>query len=114
MSELMSMDAVEREGAVLWTVQGEIDLSSAPDFERKVLQSATGLVSAVVVDLAKVRYLDSAGLASLVRLHLQMTRHGSPMRVVVGERTVARSTIELAALDQVLALYETLDAALVS
>ncbi|MEZ5232192.1 MAG: STAS domain-containing protein [Acidimicrobiales bacterium] len=111
MNELLQMASVERDGSVVWDVEGEIDLASAPAFERQVSDSgAEG--RAVVVDLGRVRYLDSAGLASLVRLHLQLDQRGSKLKVVVADGSVARSTITLAALDQVIAVFASLDGAL--
>ena len=77
----MTMAAAEHDGSVVWAVEGEIDLASAPEFERCVVDSgAEG--RPVVVDLGRVRYLDSAGLASLVRLHLQLDRRGSGFGVL--------------------------------
>lgn len=114
MSQLLTMESVEQDGSVIWTVRGEIDLASAPEFERCVVAGGEGAARSVVVDLDRVAYLDSAGLASLVRLHLQLGQRGRHLKVVVADGTVARSTITLAALDQVIAVFESLDGALVA
>lgn len=112
MSELLTMESSERDGSIVWHVHGEIDLASAPKFERSILDGIASEARPVVVDLGGVCYLDSAGLASLVRLHLMLDRQGSQLKLVVGGASVAHGTLALAALDQVIALFETVDGAL--
>lgn len=50
------------------TVTGEIDLSTASALDAS-LRAAAADASSVVADLSEVTFLDSAGLAVLVRLH---------------------------------------------
>jgi anti-sigma B factor antagonist len=111
-TDLLTMESRDHDGSIVWNVQGEIDLASAPKFERSIIAGLEGGPRAVVVELDRVRYLDSAGLASLVRLHLLLDRQGSRLKLVVGNSTVARGTLTLAALDQVISLFDTLDSAL--
>jgi anti-anti-sigma factor len=88
---------------------GEIDLDSASAFQDGLdgLEAVTG---PAVVDLTEVTFLGSAGLSLLVQHHLRCREAGVRMRVVTGNRFVAR-TIALTGLADTLALYDTLDEA---
>lgn len=64
------MDCVieEREGVVIVAPKGDLDAEQTPDFQQQVdALLATG-AHYFVIDLAGVPFVDSAGLASLVRL----------------------------------------------
>ncbi len=50
------------------TVHGEIDFSTAPAVEDAIVQLG-GAEILVYVDMSDVRFLDSAGLAALMRAH---------------------------------------------
>lgn len=113
MTELLSVQCEVRDSAVVWTVRGEIDLSTAATLERRVLGDAASMAAeVVVVDLAAARYLDSAGLATLVRIHTMLARGSGRLVLVAPHQSVARGTLTLAGLDQVIPLFELVDRAL--
>ena len=58
---------VERNGAVILLVAGEIDLSTAPLFEEKLLAAEATEATTVVVDLEHVSFIDSTGLRVLIK-----------------------------------------------
>ena len=113
MTELLSMQCEMHGATAVWTVRGEIDLASAGTLERRVLDDAASMAAAVVVvDLAAARYLDSAGLAALVRIHTTLARSSGRLVLVAPHQSVARGTLTLAALDQVIPLFGVVDRAL--
>lgn len=66
------------------TVRGEIDLVTAPLFQ----DAFEGLGSRVTVDLREVSFMDSSGLAVLIKQMGQMS--GSELRIVADSPPVLR------------------------
>jgi len=58
--------ATEIDGVRVVAVRGELDLSTAPGLE-PVLEEAVGSSEGVVVDLTECEFIDSTGIALLVR-----------------------------------------------
>jgi anti-sigma B factor antagonist len=82
---------------------GEIDLTNAPAIGRAIVAHTTQ-AGAVLIDLTSVSFLDSAGVRLLDALVGDLDDHGTPIRLVVGERGAARMTLQLCAFrDDVLA-----------
>ncbi|MBQ7990849.1 MAG: STAS domain-containing protein [Oscillospiraceae bacterium] len=57
-------------------VEGRIDTTTAPDFEKELKASLEG-VSDLVIDFTAVEYISSAGLRVLLSAQKIMTRQGS-------------------------------------
>ena len=72
-------DAVD--GVVALTVVGELDLVSGDILTRMTLDAVVGAVTEVLVDLARVTWLDAAGVAALLRGHDAALRAGCTYRV---------------------------------
>lgn len=66
----------------------------------------------MVLDLTAVTFLASAGLGVLVDAHAAATARREPLRVVVDHNRPVLTSIQLVGLDDVLALYDTVDDAL--
>jgi anti-sigma B factor antagonist len=95
------------------TVAGDIDMARSKAFQAAL----TGLVDEnpqrIVVDLSGVEYMDSSGVASLVKLHTQTKKIGASMGLAqVGRRVM--SIFEIMRLNQLFHIYDTLDDALAS
>ena len=88
------------------TVRGEIDIVSAPEFEEKL--STVG--STIVVDLRSLDFMDSSGLAVLLR-RKQMIDGSSDLRLVMKPGIVER-LFSVTGIDRVFPIYSDLEAAL--
>ncbi|PRY37876.1 STAS domain-containing protein [Umezawaea tangerina] len=99
-----------QDGAVVVEAAGDVDMNTAADLEERL---ATALASdtPVVADLTGVTFLDSSGLSTLVRCHERGLRAGGSLRLVVATRAVSQP-LRLTALDGLLDVYPTLEAAL--
>ncbi|WP_454196603.1 STAS domain-containing protein [Nocardia sp. Marseille-Q1738] len=87
-------------------VQGEVDMASAPQLQAALKEAQRGGKS-LVVDMSEVGFLGSAGLSVLlVASEAQQAR----LRVVASD--AVRRPIELTALDELLSVFPSLDAAL--
>ena len=67
-------------------VAGEIDMVSAPAFDRAL----TSLPDRLELDLEEITFLDSAGISVLVRHHRQRCENGGSFRIVELSRAVRR------------------------
>ena len=95
------------QGLVVLHVSGELDTTSAQELALPLQDQLTEANKTVVVDLGGVRFLGSAGLDVLVREDRRARAAGGTLRVVTGNRSVAR-TITLTGLDDVLTILPTL------
>ncbi len=87
-------------------IYGEVDLSWSQEI-RKIVLEALSLNAPVAVDLSKVSYMDSSGIAALVE-GFQTARSKSQSFALVSVSVSVRSVLELARLDRVFPLHENL------
>jgi anti-sigma B factor antagonist len=79
----------EFEDLVLVGLQGELDVNTSPAFREHVRRYDPAEVQ-LVIDLAGVRLLDSAGLGGLVSLRSEVHRGGGRLGVVCPRHDLAR------------------------
>jgi anti-sigma B factor antagonist len=85
------------------TAAGEIDMETAPDLEKALIDAASKGGQRVIVDLSAVRFIDSSGLGALVGGHTRLVQSGGDLQIVV-TRPLTLRLFEVTALDQVLTL----------
>lgn len=90
------------------SVAGELDLYTAPEFER-VLQLNGDANGRIVVDLSECTFIDSTGLGILV--HADRHIGGNVLLIVATDPAVLRA-FEVSGLDRHFALHPSLEAAL--
>ena len=97
---LLSVDVVEQPDRARVTAAGEVDLATAPQMDAAVqAQIDRGL--RVDLDLSGVTFIDSTGLATLLRLHRAAESAGSRVQLVQTSSPVHK-LLTLTGLDQVL------------
>ncbi len=79
---------------------GDVDLNCSRDFQSHLKKALEGKPQRVIVDLAKVPYMDSSGVATLVEA-MQIARKSSTKLVLCGMQDKVRSIFEIARLDRV-------------
>src|SRR3712207_977725 len=98
---------VREGGAIVVCVSGDVDLGTAPDFEKELVRSVEqGLREPLVIDLSEVSFIDSTGLNALVRALERQRLVGSSLALVSGDSRVAMM-LEVTRLDRVLPRYAT-------
>ncbi len=100
-------------GMMVVSLSGEVDIMRSPDLQAS-LQDAINRIpgkGAVVVDLSGVTYMDSSGVATLVR-GLQLSRKKGVGLVLCSLQDRVRSIFEIARLDTVFPMASTLDEAI--
>lgn len=88
----------EREGSLVIGVSGDVDLDTAPSLARRAAEELAAGHSDLVLDLTRVKLLDSTGLAVLLNLKRRVVRRRGRLRLVCGP-AVLRS-LQLTRLDQ--------------
>lgn len=66
------VDVSSAEGPDLVRVKGEIDCYTAPTLQHSLFELVDGGAREIVVDLAEVSFMDSQGLAALVRTVMRL------------------------------------------
>jgi len=92
-------------------VEGDIDLGRSARFQMSLLAVMDDRPERIIIDLSDVPYMDSAGVASLVKLLARTRRQGVPMRLT-GLCERVRSIFEITRLDGVFDIYPTEEEAL--
>ena len=106
----MNHEISEKQGTSIVSFSGEVDLESSPA-AREILLKCIESSDSVIVDLSEVTYIDSSGVASLVEALQAAKKNGNRFSLAaVSEPT--RRVLELARLDKVFTLYDSVDAGL--
>ena len=92
-------------------LEGEIDLHVSPRIASSLQSLIAPKPPRVVVDLSKVSYIDSSGLAVLIEGMQNVTAYGGRF-ALAGLQESVRPIFEIARLDQVFKIYPDVDAAL--
>jgi anti-sigma B factor antagonist len=93
------------------SLEGEIDLHVSPRVAISLRQMIAKKPKQLVVDLSRVTYLDSSGLALLIEAMQNVEQYGGKFAIVGVQETV-RSIFDIARLDQVFRIFPDVDAAL--
>jgi anti-sigma B factor antagonist len=96
-------------GARIVAFSGEIDLESSPA-AREVLLGAVREGGSVYADLSGVEYIDSSGVASFVEAY-QLARQMDVVFGLVSVSASAMRVIQLARLDKVFPIHDSMEAA---
>ena len=89
---------------------GDVDLASSPEARQAILAALNG-GRGLLVDLSAVSYIDSSGVASLVEGFQTAREKGLPF-ALVGVSESARLVLQLAHLDKVFPIFDSIEAAL--
>ena len=103
--------SVERRDDITLLIVGEVvDLATAPALEQAIDGLLAEEPKALIVDLSGVTFLASVGLRLLVSTHERVSKSGE--FAVVASGPITSRPIQLTRLDEVFAMYPTLDEAL--
>jgi anti-sigma B factor antagonist len=93
------------------SVRGEIHVSTAQEFARRLEETTERGAPALVLDLTGVEFIDSTGLSVLLNGQRSVTRRGGRMALAVSNPTVLR-LFEITRLDSTFELVATREEAL--
>jgi anti-sigma B factor antagonist len=108
-SSAVSMPSKTRPNVL--SLEGEIDLHVSPNLTAALNRMIDKKPKQLVVDLSRVTYIDSAGLAALIDGMQKIEAYGGKLALAGLQETV-RSIFEIARLDQVFRIFPDVNAAL--
>jgi anti-sigma B factor antagonist len=92
-------------------LEGEIDLHVSPEVAESLRSMTAKKPKEVVIDLTKVTYLDSSGLAVLIEGMQNVQEYGGRF-AIAGVQESVKHIFDIARLDQVFQIFRTVDEAL--
>ncbi len=103
----MEVKTFDKDGVLVFQVDGEINISTSPELKKQFEKQTS---KKVVVDLTKVAYIDSSGLATLVEI-LKRTKSQSGSLALSGLSDKVKSLFEITKLDKLFQVSATQDEA---
>jgi len=102
----------DRDGALLASIHGEIDLHNSPDLRGHLLRLLEGRQpTRLILNVADVPYMDSSAIAVLVETLQRLRKHGGKL-CLTGLRPRVKGLLEIARLETIFTIRETDEAAL--
>jgi anti-sigma B factor antagonist len=89
-------------------LEGEIDLHISPNIVASLKMMSEKKPSQLIVDLTRVNYIDSSGLAALIEGMQDVQQYGGKF-ALAGLQEPIRTILEIARLDQVFQIFPTVD-----
>lgn len=107
------MNIIERDqnGISVFELDGRVDTQGALDMDLALQAAAAGGKNKMVLDMAKVGYISSAGLRTLADLLTKNRESGGDLKLVALNRKVLR-VLRIIGFDKFFSLYDTLEAAI--
>ncbi|HEX8068146.1 MAG TPA: STAS domain-containing protein [Thermoleophilaceae bacterium] len=86
----LSLETREEGEQVRVAVGGELDLSSALTFDEEMRRAEELGPSTLILDLSRLKFLDSTGLRLILSAHSRAAKRGHRLAVVQGTEAVRR------------------------
>ena len=102
----MKLEELAHGAIAIFRLAGDLDLKDAPGLNEKLLGRAKGKGPQAVVNLAELRYIDSAGLSVLIGALKAYTAAGGRL-LLVAPRAEVRHILKITRLDQHFSLHPT-------
>lgn len=106
----LRLSSERRDGVVIVTVSGELDVVTSRRFDEYLTQ-ARGEDNLVILDLSAVDFMDTGSLAVIVGHWKQLTAAGGAL-ILAGARYRYTKTLWITGLADRLSLYDTVEEAL--
>ena len=101
----MDINSREEGGYSILELVGEVDLSCSPEARKRILACLDGGHN-LLIDLSRVEYIDSSGVASLVEGY-QTAKKQNLKFGLVGVSQAAMNVLKLARLDKVFPIHSS-------
>ena len=95
-------------GAAGVAVRGELERAAAPELTAALDHAIRHTTGPFVIDLSQVGFLDSTGIASLMRARALLGRDDRELALICPPGS-ARRALEVTGVDELVALYATCD-----
>ena len=107
------MDIAERDqnGVTVFTLQGRVDTQGAVDMDMALEAAVAAGKNNMVLDMADVNYISSAGLRTLADVVTKNREAGGDLKLVAVNRKVLR-VLRIIGFDRFFSLYDSVDEAI--
>jgi anti-sigma B factor antagonist len=99
-----------RGSVTVLTVEGEVDIATAPKLREKLVELAAGGANRLVVDLEKVEFLDSTGLGVLIGGMKRLRSTDGDLTLVCTQPRILR-VFEITGLNRAFAIHDSVEQA---
>ena len=101
------------DGIRTFTVRGELDMNTAPELEQKLDAALSESDASIVLDLCDCEFIDSTGIALIVRAWQRLEGGEGPGRLVLcSHNHQVRRLLKITGVDSSISMHEQRDAAL--
>jgi anti-sigma B factor antagonist len=107
----MEVRVTDHDSIKIVEVEGEVDLYSSPQLRKILMDLTKEERKSILVELGKVKYMDSSGIATLVEALQQISKYNGKLKLA-NLRDAVRDVFELSRLDKVFDIYPTINDAL--
>jgi len=108
-SELAQVEAEQHGILSVVRIRGEVDISNAADVSAAIQAVVLNTTFGVVIDLTGTTYLDSSGVAVLVRLAELLGPRRQQVSLVVPPESPIRTVLDLTGLPKAMPVHARLD-----
>jgi anti-sigma B factor antagonist len=106
------LDIEQIDGVPIAHLKEDLDAANAPTVERRLAEMIGPNAPGLVVDLSRVRYVDSAGIDMLLRLGDRLDRRRNKLILVIPESSQLKRLATIVGLPDAIATHASLDEAL--
>ena len=96
----------EQDGVQIVQLAGELDLNAVPELDAALTGASEGDHPHVCLDLSGLRFIDSTGLAAVIRGHQGTAAGGGALTIVAPCGSIVRRTLETSGLVGLLSVVE--------
>src|SRR6266516_3733623 len=100
------------DGTPVAFLNGDVDAANAPRVGDELIGAVTNRATGLIVVLSDIRYLDSAGINLLFRLHEQLGSRRQRFDLVVRPSAQLHRVLEVSGVRTTIPVWDDLDAAL--
>ena len=98
------------------TVQGELDMNTAPQLEQQLEEALTDREASIMLDLSQCEFIDSTGIALIVRSWQRLDRgaggDGKGRLVLCSHNHQVRRLLKITGVESSISMHESRDEAL--
>ncbi|NDJ77127.1 MAG: STAS domain-containing protein [Chloroflexi bacterium] len=106
----MRIDKQERDDVTVFVLEGRVDNDGAVDLDRALLAAVSAGNYRLVLEMAQVRYINSAGLRILADILTQTREHNGDLKLADPNPKVKR-VFQIIGFDNFFITYDTLEEA---
>ncbi|RMD92666.1 MAG: anti-sigma factor antagonist [Calditrichaeota bacterium] len=101
---MLEVSTRENQNATIVSITGDVDLYSSPEVRKVLISLTEKKTKNILVDLSRVSYMDSSGVATLVE-GLQLMGKYKGKLILFGLEASVKEVFELSRLDKVFEIY---------